>query len=202
MVGIVGDLNRVLKPTGTMYLHLDQRWVHYVKIICDDIFGYDNFLSEIIWAYDFGGRGKRKWPAKHDTILMYAKDSNKHIFNWDEIEKIPYMAPGLQKDKSKAEDGKVPTDVWWMSIVGTASKERVGYPNQKPVKLIKRAIEASSNVGDVVLDPFGGSGSTAVAAHELGRQFITIDKNIEAIEVMQKRFETLNVNNEYVNATI
>ena len=154
----------VLKPSGTMYLHLDARWVHYAKVEADKIFGYDNFLNEVIWAYDFGGRGRDRWPAKHDTILVYAKKKGMHVFNWDDIDRIPYMAPGLQKDPARAAAGKVPTDVWWMSIVGTASKERTGYPNQKPVKLIERAIAASSPAGGIVLDPFCGSGTTGVAA--------------------------------------
>lgn len=189
----LNEFKRVLKRTGTMYLHLDWRWVHYAKIECDKIFGIDNFLNEVIWAYDFGGRGKDRWPKKHDNILVYTKELEKHIFNWDDIERIPYMAPGLQKDPARAAAGKVPTDVWWMSIVGTQSKERVGYPSQKPVALIKRAILASSPPGGVVLDCFGGSGTTAVAAYESGRNFMLSDSNSDAIEVMKKRLVNVTV---------
>lgn len=187
------EFRRVLRPTGTMYLHLDWRWVHYAKVECDSVFGADNFLNEVIWAYDFGGRGKDRWPKKHDNILVYTKEQGKHVFNWNDVDKIPYMAPGLQKDPARAAAGKVPTDVWWMSIVGTQSKERVGYPSQKPVALIKRAIVASSPVGGLVLDCFGGSGTTAVAAHEAGRSFVTCDTNIDAIEVMKQRLVNVDV---------
>jgi site-specific DNA-methyltransferase (adenine-specific) len=184
----IEEFHRVLKESGTMYLHLDHHWVHYVKVMCDEIFDRENFLSEVIWAYDFGGRGKDKWPAKHDSILVYTKSRGKHIFNWEDIDRIPYMAPELQKDPERAAKGKVPTSVWWMSIVGTASKERTGYPNQKPQKLMERAIVASSPLGGVVLDPFAGSGTTAAAALAVGRTFITSDANIVAIDVMKERF--------------
>lgn len=187
------EFKRILKPSGTLYLHLDWRWVHYAKVALDGIFGRDNFLNEVIWAYDFGGRGKRCWPKKHDTILVYVKNTKEHVFNWEDIDKIPYMAPGLQKDPAKAAEGKVPTDVWWMSIVGTQSKERNGYPNQKPMKLIERAILASSPVGGIVLDPFAGSGSTGDAARSLGREFILSDISPWALEVMTTRFKDIAV---------
>jgi site-specific DNA-methyltransferase (adenine-specific) len=194
------EMHRILKNTGTMYLHLDWRWVHYAKVKCDEIFGYDNFLNEIVWSYNFGGRGKDRWPAKHDTILVYAKKLGEHTFNWNDIDRIPYAAPELQyvgRSREEAEkriaSGQVPTDVWNMSIVGTASKERLGYPNQKPVKLIKRAIVASSNKGDVVLDPFVGSGTTAAAALEADRKFIVSDAGDDAIAIMQKRFASFDV---------
>jgi len=199
-------MHKVLKDTGTMYLHLDYRWVHYAKILCDDIFGYDNFLNEIIWSYNFGGRGKDRFPEKHDTVLVYTKESGKHTFNWKDIDRIPYAAPGLQyagRTKEDAESrialGQVPTDVWSMSIVGTASKERLGYPNQKPRRLIERAIVASSNKGDLVLDPFAGSGTTGEAAYAKDRKFILCDNNSEAIEVMKKRFQNMNVKWELSN---
>ena len=187
------ELHRVLKNTGTLYLHLDGRWVHYVKVALDELFGRDNFLNEVIWAYDFGGRGKRCWPRKHDTVLVYVKDREHYVFNWDDIERIPYMAPGLQKDPERAAAGKVPTDVWWMSIVGTQAKERNGYPNQKPVKLIERAVLASSPPGGHVLDPFAGSGTTGEAAHLHGRSFTLVDSSPWALEVMQQRFEGIEV---------
>jgi site-specific DNA-methyltransferase (adenine-specific) len=189
----VVEMRRTLKDTGTMYLHLDSRWVHYAKVMCDRLFGRENFLNEIIWSYDFGGRGRDRFPAKHDNILVYTKERKKHIFNWNDIDRIPYLAPELQKDPARAAAGKVPTDVWWMSIVGTASKERLGYPNQKPVKLVKRAIVASSNPGDLVMDPFMGSGTTGDAALLSGRNFIGADSGDSAIEVMKKRFVNKNV---------
>ncbi len=189
------ELHRVLKNTGTMYLHLDWRWVHYAKVLCDKIFGYDNFLNEVIWSYNFGGRGKDRWPMKHDTILVYTKEIGKHVFNWSEIDRIPYAAPELQfvgRSKEEAEkriaEGQVPTDVWSMSIVGTASKERLGYPNQKPEKLIRRAIVASSLPGGVILDPFAGSGTTGSAALSCNRSFIMADNSDKAIDIMKKRF--------------
>ena len=194
------EMHRVLKDTGTMYLHMDWRWVHYAKVRCDEIFGYENFLNEIIWSYNFGGRGKDRFPQKHDTILVYAKNVGQHVFNWDDIDRIPYAAPALQfagRTKEEAEAriamGQVPTDVWSMSIVGTASKERVGYPNQKPIKLMKRAIVASSMPGDIILDPFAGSGATAAAALEAGRKFITSDASSESINVMKDRFKNFEV---------
>lgn len=187
------QFHRVLKSTGTLYLHLDGRWVHYVKVALDEVFGRGCFLNEVIWAYDFGGRGKRCWPKKHDTVLVYAREEGQHVFNWDDIERIPYMAPGLQKDADRAAAGKVPTDVWWMSIVGTQSRERNGYPNQKPVKLVERAVLASSPAGGLVLDPFAGSGTTGEAAHRNGRSFILVDASPWALEVMEERFTGLEV---------
>ena len=187
-------VHRVLKPNGTVYLHLDHHSVHRAKVMMDDdVFGEESFLNEIVWAYDFGGRGKRCWPKKHDSILVYVKDPKNYVFNWDDIDRIPYMAPGLQKDPERAEAGKVPTDVWWMSIVGTQAKERNGYPTQKPVKLVERAILASSPVGGVVMDVFAGSGTTGEAAHKHGRSFILGDSSPWAIEVMQERFKDISI---------
>ena len=169
--------HRVLRSTGTLYLHLDPRWSHYAKVLCDQIFGRDNFLNEIIWSYNFGGRARDRFPEKHDTILVYTKEQGRHVFNLKDIDRIPYAAPALQyvgRTKEEAErriaEGQVPTDVWSMSIVGTASKERVGYPNQKPIKLVRRCIVASSKPGDLVVDPFGGSGTTGEAALGCGRR--------------------------------
>lgn len=187
-------IRRVLKPSGTAYLHLDHHWVHRAKVMMDDVvFGCDCFLNEVIWAYDYGGRGKRSWPKKHDSILVYSREPEKHVFNWNDIERIPYMAPGLQKDPARAEAGKVPTDVWWMSIVGTQSKERNGYPTQKPVKLVERAILASSPPGGIVMDVFAGSGTTGEAALKHGRSFILSDMSPWAIEVMQARFKDVTI---------
>jgi site-specific DNA-methyltransferase (adenine-specific) len=193
-------LHRVLKQSGAMYLHLDYRWVHYAKVLSDQVFGSDNFLNEVIWSYNFGGRGKDRWPAKHDTILVYAKKRGDHVFNWDAIDRIPYAAPAMQRvgrTKEEADKrialGQVPTDVWRMSIVGTQSKERTGYPNQKPMKLIERAITASSPVDGIILDPFAGSGTTGSAAINVGRRFILSDNNDAAIEVMKSRFSGVEV---------
>lgn len=182
------EIRRVLKSSGTMYLHLDSKWVHYVKVECDKIFGRENFMSDVIWHWDYGGRGKNKWPAKHDTILVYAKNFGEHVFNWNDIDRLPYIANKINKNQVRDERGKVPTDVWWFSIVGTNSKERTGYPNQKPEKLIRRAIVASTNVGDLVIDPFAGAGSTAAAALSCGRNFSVSDTNPVAIETMKSRF--------------
>jgi site-specific DNA-methyltransferase (adenine-specific) len=178
---------RVLAPNGTFYIHLDYREVHYVKVMLDNIFGRDGFLNEIIWAYDYGARSKRKWPAKHDNILMYVKNAKDYVFNVDDIDREPYMAPGLVGPE-KAAKGKLPTDTWWHTIVPTTGSERTGYPTQKPLGIMRRIIRASSHPGDLVLDFFAGSGTTGMAAHELGRHFLLVDSNEEASRVMAKRF--------------
>ncbi|HJN91914.1 MAG TPA: site-specific DNA-methyltransferase [Dehalococcoidia bacterium] len=183
------EMHRVLAETGTLYLHLDPREAHYVKVLCDEIFGRDCFLNEIVWAYDYGGRPKRHWPAKHDTILVYVKDPASHTFNLDEIDRIPYKAPGLVGPE-KASKGKLPTDVWWHTIVPTNSREKTGYPTQKPVALAERIIRASSNPGELVLDPFAGSGTVGAAAAALGRRFVLVDLNPEAITCMRDRLPT------------
>jgi site-specific DNA-methyltransferase (adenine-specific) len=181
------EAHRVLKSTGSLYFHIDFREVHYCKILLDQIFGRECFLNEIIWAYDYGGRTKKKWPPKHDNILWYARDPGNYIFNSDAVDRIPYMAPGLVGEE-KASRGKLPTDTWWHTIVPTNSKEKMGYPTQKPLGILRRIIQASSNPGDLVLDFFAGSGTTASACLELGRQFIMMDDNIQAMQVMAKRF--------------
>lgn len=178
---------RVLKPNGSLYFHIDYREVHYCKILLDEIFGRECFLNEIIWAYDFGGRSKNRWPAKHDNILLYVKNPDLYTFNREEVDRIPYMAPGLV-GKEKANRGKFPTDTWWHTIVGTNSKEKTGYPTQKPVGVLRRIIAASSNPGDLVLDFFAGSGTTGEVCLELGRRFILVDSNPQAYAVMKKRF--------------
>ena len=180
---------RVLAEDGSFYFHIDFREVHYCKILLDEIFGRECFLNEIIWAYDFGGRAKDRWPAKHDNILLYVKDPEHYTFNRDDIERIPYMAPGLVGEE-KAKRGKLPTDTWWHTIVGTNSKEKTGYPTQKPVGVIRRIITASSNCGDLVMDFFAGSGTLGQVCLELGRHFILIDSNPQALEVMHKRFKS------------
>lgn len=193
----VREMHRILKPTGTLYLHLDWRWVHYVKVECDKIFGYDNFLNEVIWSYNLGGRSKDRWPRKHDTILVYAKEVGKHVFNYNDIEKVPYDAPWAQKIGRSPEEaerriaeGQVPTDVWQFTM-GNMSGERTGYPNQKPIKILRRAIMASSHPGGLVVDPFAGSGSTAAAALSCSRDFIVCDKSVDAVSVMCTRFAGL-----------
>ena len=183
---------RVLADHGTLYFHIDYREVHYCKVLLDQIFGRENFINEIIWAYDYGGRPKSRWPAKHDNILMYAKDAGNYTFNREDIDRIPYMAPGLV-GKEKAEKGKLPTDTWWHTIVSPTGKEKTGYPTQKPLGILRRIVQASSNPGETVLDFFAGSGTTGLAALELGRNFILVDNNPEAITVMRKRFNGLPV---------
>ena len=177
---------RLLNETGTLYLHLDYREAHYAKVLLDALFGRECFLNEIIWAYDYGGKSKNKWPSKHDTILVYVKDPAKYYFNSTEVDREPYMAPGLVTPE-KVEKGKLPTDVWWHTIVSPTGKEKTGYPTQKPKGILRRVIQASSEPGDLVLDFFAGSGTTGAVAAELGRKFILIDQNPESIGVISKR---------------
>ena len=181
---------RVLKPAGSFYLHLDYREVHYSKVLMDEIFGRECFQNEIIWAYDYGGRPRNRWPAKHDNILYYVKNPAHFTFNRDEIDRIPYMAPGLVGPE-KAAKGKLPTDTWWQTIVPPGGRESTGYATQKPIAILRRIVTASSNPGDVVLDFFAGSGTTGAAAVELGRRFILVDDNLQAIEAMRVRFADL-----------
>ena len=182
------EIRRLLAPGGSLYLHLDAREVHYVKVLCDGIFGRECFLNEIVWAYDYGGRPARRWPAKHDTILLYVKDPERYTFNREDIDRIPYMAPGLVGPE-KAARGKLPTDTWWHTVVPTNGGERTGYPTQKPEALAERIIRASSNPGDLVCDPFAGSGTVGAAAARVGRRFLLIDENPEAIAVMRERLD-------------
>jgi site-specific DNA-methyltransferase (adenine-specific) len=177
---------RILKDDGTLYLHLDYREVHYAKVLLDALFGRDSFLNEIIWAYDYGARSKSKWPTKHDNILVYVKDPANYTFNNTAVDREPYMAPGLVTPE-KAALGKLPTDVWWHTIVSPTGKEKTGYATQKPEGILRRVIHASSNEGDWVLDFFGGSGTTGAVAGKLNRKFILIDQNDEAISVISNR---------------
>lgn len=181
---------RLLKQTGTLYLHLDYREAHYAKVLLDALFGRDSFLNEIIWAYDYGGKSKNRWPAKHDTILVYVKDPASYFFNSAEVDREPYMAPGLVTPE-KVALGKLPTDVWWHTIVSPTGKEKTGYPTQKPLGVLRRIIQASSAEGDLVLDFFAGSGTTGAAAIELKRRFILVDQNPESIEVISARLHAL-----------
>jgi site-specific DNA-methyltransferase (adenine-specific) len=180
------EARRLLTATGTLYVHIDYREAHYVKILLDGIFGRDAFLNELIWAYDFGGRARDRWPAKHDTILVYVRTPGGHFFDQDAVERIPYLAPGLVGPE-KAARGKLPTDVWWHTIVPTAGREKTGYPNQKPEGILRRIVQASSRPGDRVLDFFAGSGTTGAVAAQLDRRFVLVDSNPDAIEVMRKR---------------
>jgi site-specific DNA-methyltransferase (adenine-specific) len=182
------EARRVLTQDGSLFFHIDYREVHYCKILLDGIFGRSSFLNEIIWAYDYGARTRKKWPTKHDNILWYGKDPKNYIFNFQEIERIPYMAPGLVSPE-KAARGKTPTDTWWHTIVGTNSHEKTGYPTQKPEGVLRRIILASSNEGDTALDFFAGSGTTGAVCHKLRRNFILVDNNPEALKVMTKRFQ-------------
>lgn len=182
---------RVLASNGTLYFHIDYREVHYCKILLDLIFGRECFLNEVIWAYDYGARSKNKWPTKHDNILVYVKDPKNYVFNYDEIERIPYMAPGLVGPE-KAARGKTPTDTWWHTIVPTNGKEKTGYPTQKPLGILKRIVLASSPKNGLVLDFFAGSGTTGATCLDLGRHFILVDQNQEALQVMARRFQDVS----------
>jgi site-specific DNA-methyltransferase (adenine-specific) len=163
--------------------------VHYVKVLLDGIFGRDCFLNEVIWAYDYGARTTKKWPPKHDNILVYVKDPERYFFDSEAIERIPYMAPGLVSVE-KAEKGKLPTDTWWHTIVPTNSRERTGYPNQKPVGILRRMIQGSCPANGIVADFFAGSGSAGAAAYDLGRRFLMVDSNPEACQTMAERFSS------------
>ncbi|MGH3472551.1 MAG: DNA-methyltransferase, partial [Nocardioidaceae bacterium] len=189
-LGFIGprleEARRLLADDGTLYFHIDYSEAHYCKILLDEIFGRDSFLNEVIWAYDYGGRPKNRWPAKHDTILVYVRDPDRYYFDQDAVERIPYMAPGLVTAE-KAERGKVPTDVWWHTIVPTNGKEKTGYPSQKPEGLLRRVVQASSSPDGWVLDFFAGSGTTGAVARELGRRTVLVDNNPEALAVMQLR---------------
>jgi len=185
------EAHRVLKPEGSFFLHIDYREVHYCKVALDQIFGRDCFQNEIIWAYDYGARSKKKWPTKHDNILWFTKDPRAFAFSFHEMDRIPYMAPGLV-GKEKAARGKTPTDVWWHTIVSPNGKEKTGYATQKPLGVLQRIVKVHSNPGDLVLDFFAGSGTTGEAAFRLGRRFILVDNNPEALEVMARRFDGLD----------
>jgi site-specific DNA-methyltransferase (adenine-specific) len=177
---------RILKPSGSLFLHLDYREVHYCKIWLDQVFGRESFINEIIWAYDYGARSKRRWSTKHDNILWYAKDPNNYTFNYDDIDRIPYMAPGLVGPE-KAARGKTPTDAWWHTIVSPTGKEKTGYPTQKPLGIIERIVRVHSNPGETVLDFFAGSGTVGEACENLKRNYVLVDCNPEAVSAMKKR---------------
>ncbi len=181
------EAHRVLAPTGSLYFHIDYREVHYCKVLLDGIFGRASFKNEIIWAYDYGARSTRRWPAKHDNILFYAKDPDGYHFDLSEVDRIPYLAPGLVGPE-KAARGKLPTDTWWHTIVSPTGKEKLGYPTQKPLGIVRRIVRASCPPGGLVLDFFAGSGTAGAAAIETGRRFVLVDASDEAIRVMKRRF--------------
>ena len=180
------EARRVLKSTGTLYLHVDYREAHYCKLLLDELFGRDSFLNEIIWAYDYGARTTRRWPAKHDTILVYVRDAKRYHFDAAEVDREPYMAPGLVTAE-KAARGKLPTDVWWHTIVPTNGAEKTGYPTQKPEGIVRRMVLASTRPGDWCLDFFAGSGTLGAVAAKLGRRYVLIDSSPEAVAVMRER---------------
>jgi site-specific DNA-methyltransferase (adenine-specific) len=180
------EARRMLAPDGAFFLHVDYREAHYCKVLLDQIYGRRCFMNEIIWAYDYGGRSRRRWPAKHDTILWYVKDARHYTFNYDAIDRIPYLAPGLVGPE-KAARGKTPTDVWWQTIVATSGRERTGYPTQKPLALLRRIVRVHSNPGERVCDFFAGSGTLGEAAAREGREFILVDCDLGAARLMARR---------------
>ena len=183
------EARRLLTPSGSFFLHIDYREVHYCKVLLDSIFGRESFVNEIIWAYDYGARATRRWSAKHDNILWYVKDPQEYTYRYNDIDRIPYMAPGLVGPE-KAERGKTPTDTWWNTIVSPGGKEKTGYPTQKPLAIINRIVKVHSNPGERVIDFFAGSGTIGESAVRLGRPAVLVDSNPEAIAVMKRRFES------------
>jgi site-specific DNA-methyltransferase (adenine-specific) len=177
---------RLLAPSGTLYVHLDFREVHYVKVELDRLFGREHFLNELIWAYDYGAKPKTRWPQKHDTILVYVRDPDGYFFDAEAVDREPYMAPGLVTPEQR-ERGKRPTSVMWHTIVSPTGKEKTGYPTQKPEALIRRFVQASSRPGDLCVDPFAGSGTLGAVAAKLGRRYLLIDESAEAVDVMRRR---------------
>jgi site-specific DNA-methyltransferase (adenine-specific) len=180
------EARRLLTATGTFYFHIDYREAHYCKLALDELFGRECFLNEIIWAYDYGARARRRWPAKHDTILVYVKDPDGYLFDSETVDREPYMAPGLVGPE-KAARGKLPTDVWWHTIVSPTGREKTGYPSQKPEGVLRRMVQASTRPGDWCLDFFAGSGTLGAVAAALGRRYVLIDSSPEAVRVMRDR---------------
>ena len=180
------ELRRVLSPEGTLYLHLDYREAHYAKLLLDEVFGRECFLNELIWAYDYGAKPRRRWPQKHDTILVYVRDPGRYWFDCEAVDREPYMAPGLVTPEQR-ERGKRPTSVMWHTIVSPTGREKTGYPTQKPERLVRRFVQASSRRGDLCVDPFAGSGTLGAVAAALGRRYLLIDSSEEAVTVMRAR---------------
>jgi len=182
----LAETRRVLAQHGTLYLHVDPRESHYCKVLLDEVFGRSAFLNEVIWAYDYGARTTRRWAAKHDVILVYVRDPRRYHYDASGVDRVPYMAPALQTPE-RAARGKLPTDVWWHTIVPTGSSERTGYPTQKPLGILRRIVAASSRPGDLVVDWCAGSGTTGVAAAELGRRYLLVDSSSAAVALMRRR---------------
>jgi len=180
------EARRLLARSGTLYFHIDYREAHYCKLLLDELFGREQFLNELIWAYDYGARTRRRWPAKHDTVLVYVKDAGAYFFDSEAVDREPYMAPGLVTPE-KAAKGKLPTDVWWHTIVPTNGREKTGYPTQKPEGIVRRMVQASSRAGDWCLDFFAGSGTLGAVAAQLGRRYVLVDSNPDAVAVMRRR---------------
>ncbi|MFL5818369.1 MAG: DNA-methyltransferase [Conexibacter sp.] len=180
------EAHRLLRASGTLYFHIDYREAHYCKLLLDELFGREQFLNELIWAYDYGARTRRRWPAKHDTILVYVKDADAYLFDSAAVDREPYMAPGLVTPE-KAAKGKLPTDVWWHTIVATNGREKTGYPTQKPEGIVRRMVQASTREGDWCLDFFAGSGTLGAVAAQLGRRYVLIDESADAVAVMRRR---------------
>ena len=185
------EARRLLTQSGTFYFHIDYREAHYCKLLLDEIFGRECFLNEIVWAYDYGARARRRWPAKHDTILVYVRDPERYWFDSSAVDREPYMAPELVSAE-KAARGKLPTDVWWHTIVSPTGREKTGYPTQKPEGVLRRIVQASSRPGDWCLDPFAGSGTLGAVAAKLGRRYVLVDSNPEAVAVMHRRLAALH----------
>jgi site-specific DNA-methyltransferase (adenine-specific) len=180
------EVRRLLSREGTLYFHIDYREAHYCKLLLDEIFGRDCFLNELIWAYDYGAKPRNRWPAKHDTILVYVKDPAGYLFDADAVDREPYMAPGLVTPEQR-ERGKRPSDTWWHTIVSPTGREKTGYPTQKPEGIVRRMVQASSRPGDLCLDPFAGSGTLGAVAAKLGRRYLLIDESAAAVRVMESR---------------
>lgn len=195
------EARRVLEPDGSLFLHVDYREVHYCKVMLDEVFGRDSFMNEIIWAYDYGARAKRRWSAKHDNLLWYAKDPEDYVFHYDEMDRIPYMAPGLVGPE-KAARGKTPTDVWWHTIVSPNGREKTGYATQKPLGILERIVKVHSNPGGRLLDFFAGAGSFGEAAARHGRDFVLVDNNPEAVRIMLARLARYAPETEHWNETV
>lgn len=175
------EMKRVLKETGSVYLQMDFRLVHYMKVKMDEIFGFDNFINEIIWKYGLGGSGKKSFAKKHDNILFYTKTNN-YTFNLQYEDATSNKMKGQQKKM---------TDVWDIPNINNMAKERTGYDTQKPVEILNNIISASSNPNDIVSDFFMGSGTTGEVALGLGRKFIGCDIGDNACKIAKERLEKL-----------
>ncbi len=180
---------RILTDEGSLFFHIGGPQAHYCKILLDAIFGRESFLNEIIWAWDYGARTKKRWPAKHDSIYWYAKNPDDYVFDLEACDRIPYLSPWMVGTQ-KAKRGKSPTDTWWHTIVSPQSSEKTGYPSQKPLGILERIVRVHSRPGDLLCDFFAGSGSFGEAATKNDRDCILVDSNAQAMEVMERRFAT------------